>query len=230
MITCTSGMSLKDFYLAILEEMDDEYLNAPDGKSLKYDRRSAPVLQKQIGEWILKLDVELLILDEIQLLHTKGADPGTVTKRLQTMLEKGVAPLVLIGNADSKAFFESNKDLCARLANPLELNPLDVENDDGVDAGLFEDFCRNFDEMLVQTNIFPMHSGLGEGLKLDGLFDISSGHIGRVARMVKHCVPHAIKRGASHIDLYDLSCITRKYAFDLEWTDFDPFSDRSKLK
>lgn len=227
MITCTTEMTLKEFYLAILEQMDDDFLKPKDGKARKYDNRSASALQRQIGEWILALDVELLILDEIQNLHTKGGDPGRVTKRLQEMLEKGVAPLVLIGNEHSAAFFESNEDLCARLAKPLELKALNAEDDD---AQLFEDFCNSFDDMLVERNIFPTHSGLGTERMMDGLYDVSSGHIGRVARIVKHSVLHAIKRGASHIDLYDLSCITRDFAYGLGWTDTDPFSRRPMAK
>lgn len=228
MITCTMEMTLKEFYLAILEQMDDDFLTPKDGIARKYDNRSASALQRQIGEWIVALDVELLILDEIQNLHTKGGDPGRVTKRLQEMLEKGVAPLVLIGNEHSEAFFESNEDLCARLAKPLQLKALDAEDED--DAQLFEEFCNSFDDLLVETNIFPTHSGLGTERMMDGLYDISSGHIGRVARIVKHSALHAIKRGASHIDLYDLSCITRDFAFGLGWIDTDPFSHRPRVK
>jgi hypothetical protein len=207
-------MTLKAFYQETLKALGDEYWAQP---------ASTKMLEGRIEDWVLRLEVEILIADEVQHLLRKANDAGEVTDKLKVFLDRGVVPLVLVGDEDSVTFFRANKKLAARLGDPLKLVPLDP-NSSKRDAQLFKAFCRKLDEELVSTDIFTKLSGLAEAGMLDGLITTSSGHIGRVARLVEVAAPHAVWRGAMTLEAYDLSHAVRGYAFENQWVDHDPFA------
>src|SRR3546814_5148096 len=69
------------------------------------------VLRVRIDEFVRRLGVELLVVDEIQHLRREGNDVNDVTDALKRWLDVGSVPLVLVGNMDSQPFFERNKQL-----------------------------------------------------------------------------------------------------------------------
>ncbi|MHB9879005.1 AAA family ATPase [Pacificimonas sp. ICDLI1SI03] len=227
-VTITKNMTLKGFFQAILKQMGDDFLDSADDRrgtrTRNEDRRTITVLEQRIGEWTKKLGVELLVADEVQRLARAGKDGREVTEQFQTMLDRGVVPLVLIGNAKSREFFEENQDFCARLGMPLDLRPLDATEEKP--AELFQEFCRDFDEKLVENGLFGVPSGLDDEDVAEALARISGGHIGRVSRLIQEAVPLAIRRRALRLERYDLSCATRSYAMANAWIGWDPFSNQ----
>ncbi len=208
-------LNLKGFYQEVLRKLDDEFWDADV---------SAKVLENRIADFVRKLGVELLIADEVQHLRRKANDANEVTDRLKVFLDRGIVPLVLVGDEDSIPFFRANGKLAARLGNPLELAPLDP-NGRAADAKLFKKFCGALDDELMKHRIFASSSMLTSDEMLDALFVVSSGHVGRVARLLSVAAPAAVRRGAACVEPYDLSRATRQFAIGAAWLVTDPFSN-----
>jgi len=207
-------LNLKGFYQEVLRKLDDDFWD---------DDVSAKVLENRIADFVRKLGVELLIADEVQHLRRKANDANEVTDRLKVFLDRGIVPLVLVGDEDSIEFFKANGKLAARLGDPLELAPLNPKGS-GADAKLFKKFCAALDEALIKSGIFTTSSMLTEETTLDALLAVSSGHVGRVARLLSIAVPAGVKRGAKCVEPYDLSKATREFAIGASWLVTDPFS------
>ncbi|MGI4732289.1 MAG: TniB family NTP-binding protein [Janthinobacterium lividum] len=195
--------------------MDDEFWD---------DDVNAKVLENRIADFVRKLGVELLIADEVQHLRRKANDANEVTDRLKVFLDRGIVPLVLVGDEDSIPFFRANGKLAARLGNPLELAPLNP-NGRAADAKLFKKFCGALDDELMKHRIFASSSMLTSDEMLDALLVVSSGHVGRVARLLSVAAPAAVRRGAACVEPYDLSRATRQFAIGAAWLVTDPFSN-----
>lgn len=208
-------LNLKGFYQEVLRKLDDEFWDADV---------SAKVLENRIADFVRRLGVELLIADEVQHLKRKANDANEVTDRLKVFLDRGIVPLVLVGDEDSIPFFRANGKLAARLGNPLQLAPLNPEGS-GADAKLFKKFCAALDEGLVKHKIFASSSMLTSNKILDALLAVSSGHVGRVARLLSIAAPAAVRRGADRVEPYDLSKATREFAIGANWLITDPFSN-----
>jgi len=227
-VTIKEGMTIKGFLLNVLHEMSSE-MSEKDRQDIVDPRGTVETLEFRIGEWAPKLGVELLIIEEVQrlqgaLLSKTGrlADRTNLTQQFQTMLDRGIVPMLLIGNEKSEGFFKCNKDFCGRLSIPLELPPADLNDKESVER--FQKFCRDFDNALIRLGVFSVPSGLGDPSISIPLHKVSSGHVGRVARLIHEATAHAFRRGAAFIEPCDLSRATRKYAFTAGWTDDDPFS------
>lgn len=207
-------MTLKGFYQEVLRNMGDQFWN---------ENVSAKVLENRISDFVRRLGVELLIADEVQHLKRKATDAGEVTDRLKVFLDRGIVPLVLVGDEDSIPFFRANGKLAARLGRPLELAPLDPKLSKG-DARLFKKFCVGIDALLVSSGVFLLTSNLAEHATLDALLAVSGGHVGRVSRLVGIAASDAACRGADRVEAYDLSRATREFAIGAGWITEDPFS------
>lgn len=204
--------SLKSVFQDVLLAMHDPDWNVGTEKALRV----------RIDEFLRRLGVELLVVDEIQHLRREGNDVRDVTDALKRWLDTGSVPLALVGNNDSKAFFERNQQLCARLGAPLDLTPLTVKKQR--DSVYFKSFCAKFEGALLSSGAVKMSPGLSDGSILTPLMAASGGHVGRVARILEHAVEHAAWRGGLTIEAYDLSHIVRTYAVPMGWVDHDPFA------
>ncbi|MBX9925635.1 MAG: TniB family NTP-binding protein [Hyphomicrobiaceae bacterium] len=201
----------------ILYEMGDDHWN---------DRHSKiEDLEDRILTMSRRLGVEGIVGDEVQHLDRKTTDALQVTDRFKTFLNRGILPLILIGDEDAEKFFEKNGKFASRLGTPLELRPLDPRSDDH-DKELFLSFCRRLDQSMVDAGIIDEPAGLGKAGFRTQLVTISSGHVGRVCRVVCEAAQHALRRGAPTIERHDMSVATRKYAMKLPWVLHDPFSKR----
>jgi hypothetical protein len=209
-------LTLKGFYQEVLRKMGDEFWDADV---------SAKVLENRIADFVRELGVELLIADEVQHLKRKANDANEVTDRLKVFLDRGIVPLVLVGDEDSFDFFRTNGKLAARLGRPLELAPLTPKTS-ARDAKLFKAFCAALDAALVANDIFHTPSQFTRDDILDALLEVSSGHVGRVARLVSIAAPDAVRRGADRVEPYDLSVATRHFAVGASWITTDPFSSQ----
>lgn len=207
-------LNLKGFYQEVLRKMDDDFWD---------DDVSAKVLENRIADFVRRLGVELLIADEVQHLKRKANDANEVTDRLKVFLDRGIVPLVLVGDEESIPFFRANGKLAARLGNPLELKPLNPKAS-AADAKLFKNFCKAIDDRLMKAKVFTSSSKLTSNEVLTALLKVSSGHVGRVARLLSVAAPAAVRRGAACVEPYDLSRATREFAIGADWLATDPFS------
>lgn len=245
-ITVGARMTLKMLFLDILNRLADDFLEEPNfkgsisGSTTADDIRGKPrdnvmVLEQRIQEWVAKLGVELIVIDEVQLLATKPernddpfkqshltADAFEVTKKFQSFIDHGVVPLLFIGDETSEAFFKLNGQFAARLKLPLELPPLDVTK--ASHRKKFMDFCLEYDRQIVLQGAAPIASCLNQPKILHALIAASGGHVGRASRIIQIALPAALKRGATTMEAYDLSNAVRDFVFDLGWVDIDPFS------
>lgn len=247
-ITISSRMTLKMLFMAILNRLADDFLDEPGNRALAIGRKSAEdirgkstdnvmVLEQRIEEWVRRLGVELIVIDEVQLLVTKHtsnvadvrygrayltADAFDVTKKFQSFIDRGVAPMLFIGDETSADFFRLNGQFAARLGTALELQPLDVSRT--ADRKQFMKFCADYDREVIRLGAVPIPTCLDQPAVLTALIRASGGHIGRAARIIQEALPAAVERGAATMEAYDLSNAVRDYAMDLGWVDQDPFS------
>lgn len=224
-VTVKKGMTIKGFLQAVLHKLGDEFLDEREGRSRSTDRRSIQLLEQRIAEWVPKLGVELLFVEEVQRLVGARIDAKQVTEQFQTMLDGGVVPLVLTGTEEAADLFASNKELRARLGTPLELLP--VPGTDDATAEMLQNFCEEFDRELTETGIFQVRSGLDEPEIVLPISKVTGGHIGRVSRLLKEATMSAVERGATFLEPFDLSNATRRYAIPNDWVDEDPFSRKA---
>ncbi|WCP14041.1 hypothetical protein sphantq_02483 [Sphingobium sp. AntQ-1] len=246
-ITISARMTLKMLFLAILNRLADNFA-AETGRGHKDTEKeenqirgksgdNVMILEQRIEEWVARLGVELIVIDEVQLLATKNersvtdpdygstvltADAFEVTKKLQSFIDRGVVPIVFIGDETSESFFKINGQFAARLGTALELPPLNVKK--ASDRQQFMNFCKEYDRQLVAQGATPVPTCLTEHAVLTGLIAASGGHIGRAARIIQVAMPAALERGAVTMEAYDLSNAIRDYVMDLGWIDYDPFS------
>jgi hypothetical protein len=234
-ITIDRRMTLKMLYQEILHRMADEFVDASGARFRSGDERdrlirgkfhdNIKVLEQRIGEWVPKLGVEAIVVDEVQHLHRSSDDASEVTKKLQAFLDRGVVPLVFVGDETSRVFFDCNPQFAARLMRPLDLQPLAIRSTP--QRKLFKDFCVNFDRLIMEAGLTPISSRLDAPEALDGLIAASSGHVGRVARLLQIALPSALERGAASIEVYDLANAVDDYAIGLGWINHNPFFQRT---
>lgn len=230
-ITLDERMTLKMLYQEILNRLADEFPDEPgragrrpgpraDGKT-SLSRDNIKVLEQRVEEWVVRLGVELIVVDEVQRLEGSSKDAEELTKKLMSFLDRGVVPIVFIGDETSKTFFSINPKFAARLLKPLKLEPLGTKKVS--DRKMFFDFCTDFDDQLIALDVTSTSSCLRDPDVLDALIKISQGHVGRVARLIQVALPEALARGAITLERFDLSRATEDYAIDLGWIDVDPF-------
>lgn len=205
--------SLKSVLQDILIQMKD-----PD-----WDYGTEKQLRQRILNFVARLGVELIIIDECQHLKKGGNDVADVTDAFKRFLDMGIAPLVLVGNLDAKRVFDRNPQFRARLGMPLALPALEVGKRTA-DAIHFRNFVVGFDAALSHRKAFGASSNLASPTTLDALRNASGGYFGRVARIIKNAAIHAAARGALLVETYDLSCVVRDYARPAGWVEDDPFS------
>lgn len=250
-ITIDKGMTLKMLYQEILNRLADDFVDAPGDIGIRSagtssdkirgsSRNNIKIFEQRVEEWVYKLNVELIIVDEIQRLATKAnsgsinrlddfgtltADAMAVTEKLQAFLDRGVVPMVFIGDETSDIFFNSNKQFAARLLKPLKLLPLDMGK--ASDQKQFAQFCLEYDRQIVAQGATSVPTCLSEPAILTAMIRASGGHIGRAARIIQVALPAALERGAITMEPYDLSNAVRDFAIPQGWVDYDPFSIHS---
>lgn len=208
-------VTVKMLYQRLLSELGDPH---PDKGNLE-------TLVQRAEEFLLRLQVDLLIVDEVQHLANGRTDSSEVTDELKSFLDMGLVPVVFAGNEDSKAFFEDNSQLSARLGAPLELTPTDLST--AAEAEMFKKFCIDLDEAIAATGVVRQLSNFGAKEVLQGLLAASSGHVGRVCRLVGAALEHAARRDADYIEVYDLSHAVENLAIPSRWTARNQFQAKA---
>jgi len=206
-------VTVKMLYQRLLMTLGDKHTNVGN----------LEILTQRAEEFIAHFGVELLIVDEVQHLANTRTDSGEVTDELKAFMDAGLVPVVFAGNEESLRFFEDNNQLAARLGIPLELSPTDVRTRS--DAVLFKTFCVQLDEAMVDAGATKMPSDFHKAEIIKALLVASSGHIGRVCRIVGAALDHAARRDANFVEVYDLSHAVRHLAIPSQWVQKNPFPE-----
>ena len=204
-------ITVKMLYQRLLAELGDPH---PEKGNLE-------TLVQRAEEFLQRLEVELLIVDEVQHLANGRTDSGEVTDELKSFLDQGLVPVVFAGNEESRPFFEENSQLSARLGTPLELTPTDASAK--AEAQMFKQFCIQLDQAITASGAVRQPSNFGSKEVLQGLLVSSSGHIGRVCRLVGAALEHAARRDADLVEIYDLSYAVEHLALPSRWATRNPF-------
>lgn len=204
---CTS----RCFWSTILNFYGDGFTASKDEDGL---RRSAYEAFERHG-------TRLLIIDEVQHAgyRSKGSSaPTDVIKRFISDAQVGVG---LFGNEDAKALLQSNEQLSNRLIEPCDIQPLDVS--DATSARRLFNFLARYNEALVEKDLFATSTSLVDERTVECLMAVSRGFLGRVVKLLQVAGRHAFLRGATSIELCDLSHATSKWAVAQKLAKHDPF-------
>lgn len=185
------------------------------------DRGNIEILSQRMEEFLPRLGVELLIVDEVQHLANNRSDSSQVTDELKSFMDAGLVPVVFAGNDASLRFFEENNQLSARLGIPLELSPVSVKSKTQTSA--FKTFVMRLDRAIHASCGMRQLSRLDDANTVKGLYLASGGHIGRVCRIVGAALSFASRRDADRIEAYDLALAVHGLAVPSKWTEVNPF-------
>lgn len=205
------SQTLKMFCVMILKRLGDPHWNVGNSDDV----------QERVRVFMRQRGVELLIIDEVQHLVGDSQNKMDITDELKLFLDAGIVPVVFAGNEKSRAFFEKNDQLSARLGSPLDLSPLSGKT---CNQTLFKTFCRDLDLAMRDALVVRGLSGLDQKAALAGLLTASGGHVGRVCRIIEVAVEHAALRDADHVELYDLSHAINTFAIPQRYTLKNPFA------
>ena len=204
----------KKLMILILEAFRDPY--ASYGNEL--------TLKKRVLSCFERFGTELLIVDEVQHLNYRNGLRNDVTDTLKGMLDTGLVPIAFLGTDEALPMFKRNLQLNGRLLPPCDLRPLNARS--GRDQKLFAGYVARLDQVLVDRGIFRQPSGLNEAEILAALFDVSKGVVGRVNRLMHAAIEVAVRRGATRLEIADLSWAVDAWAVEQSFTDRNPFRKR----
>lgn len=180
------------------------------------------VLKRRVLACFQRFGTELLIVDEVQHLNYRSGPTSDVTDTLKGMLDAGVVPMVFLGTEDAEGMFKRNLQLNGRLLAPCDLNPLSAR--DPRDQELFSRFVVKLERIVVETEVLPELSNLGEAGLIPALFEISSGMVGRVARLFQIALELPIRRGGHRLEPSDLSWAADRWAVEHNFVGRNPIA------
>lgn len=204
-------------WASVNEKAGDEYS----------DKGSEDMLRRRAFKLLKEKSVELLIIDEAQHLSYRSSSRNDVTDSLKKALDDGVVPIALVGNQDLAPLLSQNIQLSNRMDPPCDLKPLDVRVER--DRSEFEGFVGRLDDAMLARGIVTEKANLVEVRTLGCLYAVSSGIIGRVFNLVEQALVHALERGATQIELFDLAAATDRWAIAQKVVDYNPFRTGAKL-
>lgn len=204
----------KKLMILILEAFRDPY--ASYGNELTLKRRVLSCFER--------FGTELLIVDEVQHLNYRNGVRNDVTDTLKGMLDTGLVPIAFLGTEEALPMFKRNLQLNGRLLPPCDVHPLNARS--GRDQKMFAGYVARLDQVLVDQGIFRQPSGLDEAEILAALFDVSKGVVGRVNRLMHAAIEVAVRRGATRLEIADLSWAVDAWAVEQSFTDRNPFRKR----
>lgn len=164
---------------------------------------------------------ELLIIDEVQHLNFRSTQANDITDYLKILLDSGTIPIVFMGTEEARAMFQRNVQLNGRLLPPCDIEPLNATSteDHELLLGYVSALCRE----MAKPGLLRAADAFTDSWTLSCLHEVSSGVIGRVSRLVRVAVEIAIRRGATEVELYDLSLAVDRWAKPHAFVAFNPF-------
>ncbi|WP_294353687.1 TniB family NTP-binding protein [uncultured Sphingomonas sp.] len=204
---CTS----RRFWSTILGKYGDGFTASKDEEGL---RRSTYDAFERHG-------TKLLIIDEVQHAgyRSKGSSaPTDVIKRFISDAQVGVG---LFGNEQTLELLQSNNQLSHRLQEPCDIKPLDITEPSALPR--FGKFLADYDDALIANKLFTTSLPLRDARVAGCLMTIASGFLGRVVTLLQIAGRRAFLRGATSIELHDLSHASTSWAVQQRLTPHDPF-------
>ncbi|WP_315924088.1 AAA family ATPase [Mesorhizobium sp. SP-1A] len=173
---------------------------------------------------------ELLIIEEAQHLldqmtfrASASRAETTATKILKTLLLKGVAPVVLVGNMEARYELMSNVALATRCIKHLDFGALDRV--DEVQWGTFINFVGTLGARLKQHGLFDEPSDFVSGDVVACIHEVANGRLGMASAIICSASMVARKAGAVRVTREHLSIATDTWAVPVGIIDYNPFED-----
>jgi hypothetical protein len=210
-IQLEKAATARKLYVSLLTELGDPRPESGSEQGLK----------RRVLDYLRRLGVELLIIDEVQHLNFRINARNDVTDALKVFLDAGVVPIVFLGTEEATSMFRRNHQLSSRLLAPCDLVRLD-ENDPE-DRKVLRSFVYCLNREVVRLGILPTQGAVEDPITLGCVFAASSGLIGRVATLFEHAVEIAVRRGATRVEIYDLALAVDRWAIPLGLVDVNPF-------
>lgn len=203
----------KKFMMSTLHSFGDRY--AGQGNEL--------TLQRRVFAYFERFGTELLIVDEVQHLNYRNGLKNDVTDTIKGMLDAGIVPIVFLGTEEAEEMFKRNLQLNGRLLPPCHLHPLDPESRG--DRELFWRFVARLERVVIDQDILPERSNLGEAGLVPALFEVSAGVIGRVSRLFQVALEFAIRRGAVRLEPVDIAWAVERWAVEQGFAKHNPIRE-----
>jgi acylphosphatase len=163
----------------------------------------------------------LLIIDEVQHLNFRTSAANDVTDTLKRLLDDGVVPIVFMGTEHAIEMFTSNIQLSSRLIETCDLTPLEWAVAEH--RTLFASYVAALDAAMVQQRLIAEPSGIIDPWVVGCLHAVAEGVVGRVSRLFGMALEIALRRGATRIEIYDLSLAVDRWAVANGITEHNPF-------
>jgi hypothetical protein len=199
------------FWSTILAKYGDGFAASKDEDGL---RRSAYDAFEKHG-------TKLLIIDEVQHAGYRSSGSSAPTDVIKRFISDAQVGVGLFGNEDALALLQSNEQLSHRLQEPCDIQALNLA--DPSEQARFRKFVGRYDDALVAKKLFAASTCLRDPRVVDCLMAISSGFLGRVVTLLQIAGRRAFLRGASAIELCDLSHAASTWAVEQKLTPSDPF-------
>jgi hypothetical protein len=185
------------------------------------ERGTEQSLRRRAIDYLRRLGVQLLIIDEVQHLNFRSSAKADVTDALKSFLDAGVTPIVFLGTDDARPMFESNLQLNGRLLAPLDMPKLEPSKSE--DRDLFASFVWGLCEGIAERGILQRNQSLMEDGVLGALMEVSGGVIGRVARLFEVAIEIALRRGGDALEVADISLAVDRWALPQNFAKRNPF-------
>ena len=176
-------------------------------------------MRNRIERIFRDLGVELVIFDEVHHLIDKNS-LQEVVNLFKAWLEDGICPIAFFGTEKALPIFCTDLELAQRVQDSIEITPLSDTEADFKELG---NFLTQMDGALVDQGTFQRSSEFLNDFALECLFEVSNGHIGRVARTLQAALKHALYRDADRIELYDLAAGVDSWAIPGKFVETNPF-------
>lgn len=170
---------------------------------------------------------EMLVFDEVQ--HLVRSDKARdVTDSIKRMLDDGVVTLGLVGTEQARPLLKRNIQLANRMLAPADINALNHRV--ATDVADFSAFVSRIDASIVSLGLLPHASMLSDQHVTTCLFAVSKGVVGIVVNLIRQALMHAIARGATSIEPFDLSQVTTEWAVATGVCPSNPFTSMPTRK
>lgn len=190
------------------------------------DRGTEQALRRRVIEYLRRLGVQLLMIDEVNHLSFRSNATADITDALKSFLDAGVTPIVFLGTDAARPMFASNLQLNGRLLAPLDMPKLEPSKSE--DRDLFASYVWGLCEGVAEHRILRRNPALIEEATLGALMEVSDGIVGRVSRLFEVAIEIALRRGSETLEIVDLSLAVDRWALDQNFADRNPFRLWSK--
>lgn len=185
------------------------------------ERGTEQALRRRAIDYLRRLGVQLLIIDEVQHLNFRSSAKADVTDALKSFLDAGVTPIVFLGTDEARPMFKSNLQLNGRLLAPLDMPKLEPSKSE--DRDLFASFVSGLCEGIDERGVLDPSTDLISHDVLGSLMEVSSGVVGRVARLFEIAIEIALRRGGRSLEVADLSLAVDRWALSQNFAKRNPF-------